>query len=154
MYHGDKKRVCPVCQEMIVFLEKRAWSLAGERLKQAKEQQCLGGQRRQGRLAPAAGPGTSFCPRGHQCLVALLLGQDALVIPLRAGGDKTRVFLFLSASVCNKHCNHAALSVISFATMLPVGICNCLTHICLRDDLAQIKGELGLGSMHLWAGSP
>lgn len=63
---------------------------------------------------------------------------------------------FHSAQEEIKHesfCFFQPLSVISFATMLSVGIFNYLTHICLHDDLAQVKGELSLGSRHLWAGS-
>lgn len=134
---GTRSENAQSAKKMIAVLEKRERSLA-------EEQRCLGRQRHWSRLAPAAGPGTSPRPPQSPRSVALQRGQDALVIAPSAQEEIKHGFFHF----------YQPLSVISFATVLPVGIYDYLTHICLHDDLAQIKDELRLGSRHLQAGNP
>lgn len=129
---GTKKWECPVCQEDENNSgEVKAVTQWGKGLKW-----CLGSRRHCCCWLRHSVPHSPWYPVTSQ------QGQDALVISLFLWGDKAWSFPFLSASVCN-----------NFAGTPPVGIYDYLIHICLCDDLVEIKGELMLGFRNFQAGN-
>lgn len=106
-------------KKMIAFPERCRRSLVGRRqLEEAEDLRWLGEQRCCSHFVPVASPGQVPVPGHHQGPVAVQQGQDALVISLHTGGDKARVFPFLSACVHNKLCNCAACWGLHYSHLL------------------------------------
>lgn len=95
---------------------------------------CLGGHWHQSWFTTAAGQGTPF-PTIPNVLWLHSMGRMPLWFHSVYKEIEHVFFPFLSTFVCN-----------NFAAILPAGMYDYLIHICLCDDLVEIKGELMLGS--------
>lgn len=131
---GQENENAQTVKKMTAILEKWKQSLSGGKGWNG----CLGGQRHQSWFTTAAGWGALF-PTVHNVLWLHSKGKMPLWFHYVYEEVKHGSFPFLSASVCS-----------NFAAMPPVGIYDYLIHICLCDDLVEIKGELMLGSMNFW----
>lgn len=133
---GAREWECPVCQE-----DERSCGEVKAVTQWGKGPKwCLGGQRHQSGFTTAAGRGTPFTTIPN-VLWLHSKGKMPLWFHFIWGG-KAWVFPFLSASVCH-----------NFAVLPPLGMDDYLIHICLCDDLVQIKGGLMPGSKLFQAGN-